>query len=168
MRKKLIDLLLKEDVSFRKVDPTFCNTFGYKIQGFAVFCQHVLGTSKEDVLEKMLAIKKRQNKENKLYMKLPKKENLFFEVRNGNKKLQLNKTYKYRLLDLDKTNVKLTQFKTGSEILKDIYYEDYFEYDNTKGFEFSNNGSFSYSLKRNDKPIDWNFWKPYEKLILEL
>lgn len=165
MKNKLLKLLLEEDVTFTKVDPEFCNTKGYTIQGFSCMSQHVLGNSKEEILQKMYDIKQEQKKEFKKYNLLPYLSDFLEDIRNG-KLIYLNRHYTVRKTEETNSYPTLTKTGLGREWLKELFYEMYFEIDYTKDVLETETG-FSFSLKRNSTEIDNLFWDKHKKLIEE-
>jgi hypothetical protein len=167
MKKKLLDLLLEEDVSFRKVDPNFCNTKGFSLCGFSIMSQHVLGNSKEEVLEKMYDIKKKKLIAIKKYNSLPSMEDFFESIRQG-KTLSYNRKYKVRKTGvIDHTfPYKLTDCRTGKDWLKELFYDTYFEFDPTQDVEVGN-GGISFKLRRNSVQIDDSLWEKHSELVIK-
>lgn len=165
MKNKLLKVLLEEDVTFTKVDPEFCNTKGYTLQGFSCMSQHVLGNSKEEILQKMYDIKQEQNRLFKKYNLLPYIADFLQDIKNG-KLIQYNRYYKVRKTKKTNSYPLLTETNLGKDWLKELFYNMYFEVDSTKGVEFTETG-FSFAMKRNNLEIDNSFWGKHEKLIDE-
>jgi hypothetical protein len=165
MKKKLLDLLLEEDVSFRKVDPDFCNTKGFSLRGFSIMSQHVLGNSKEEILEKMYDIKKKEIIACKKYNSLPSTEDFFEGIRQG-RVLSYHRKYKVRKTGTvnHTSTFKLTDCRTGEEWLRELFYDTYFELDPTQDVEVGGEG-FSFKLRRNSVQIDDRFWGKHSKLV---
>lgn len=163
MKNKLLKLLLEEGVTFRKVSPEFCNTKGYTLKGFSCMSQHVLGNSKEEILQKMYDIKQEQKRKLKKYNLLPYKLDFLEDIKNG-KLIQHNKNYTVRRTEITNNYPILTETKLGKDWLKELFYNMYFEVDNTKGIESTETG-LSLTLKRNNVKIDNSLWEKHKKLI---
>jgi len=163
MKNKLLKLLLEEDVTFTKVNPEFCNTKGYTLRGFSCMSQHVLGNSKEEILQKMYDIKQEQKRVFKKYNSLPYKSNFLQDIKNG-MLIQYNRRYSVRRTEKTNNYPILTETKLGKDWLKELFYDIYFEFDNTKDVIYEE-GGLSFSLKRNNLEIDNSFWGKHEKVI---
>ena len=168
MENKLLDLTLKEGVSFRKVDSNDVNTKGFCWQGFSVMSQHVLGNSKMEILKKMYEIRKKLKKERIRYNNLPSTKHLINDIKNG-KDIEYDTQYETKCTEKLGKGVyypQYTSIESGEELLCNLFMSTYYEIDFSKEPIFDGwNGKMSFSLKRNNLEIDNNFWGKHSKLV---
>ena len=168
MENKLLDLALKEGVSFRKVDSNDVNTKGFCWQGFSVMSQHVLGNSKMEILKKMYEIRKKLKKERIRYNNLPTMKHLINSIKNG-KDIEYDTQYEIRCTEKLGKGVYYPQYTnilSGEELLCSLFMNTYYEIDFSKEPTFDGwNGKMSFPLKRNNLEIDNNFWGKHSKLV---
>lgn len=160
MKAKLVRVLLDHDVTFRKTEQDNPNFEGYSLQGFSVMSQHVLGNSKEEILEKMWEKEKKLKKLCLEHNKLPERQEFLEAIRKG-KKISQFKDYTVRLGGMTNTWPLSTHKASGEEWLKEAFLNEYFD---RQWLPLETHG-LSYNLVRNKKEIDWNIWEPHRKLV---
>lgn len=160
MRKKLVEFLLSEDVVFGKVT-------NEKVEGFTLFgktntiYEKVFGNSKEEILEKMILIKKEHLKIDKL----PTKEEFIKEFKNGNLTIEENKLYRFKFSQFIGGLPTCIREEYGHNIIKEFYFNEYFYMDaSTHKFDYNTDCS-SFELVRRNNNIDWNILGRHKKLI---
>ena len=168
MKNKLLNLAVKEGVSFRKVDSNDANTKGFCWQGFSVMSQHVLGNSKMEILKKMYEIRKKLKKERIRYNNLPSTKHLINDIKNG-KDIEYDTQYETKCTEKLGKGVyypQYTSIESGEELLRNLFMSTYYEIDFSKEPNCDGwNGKISFSLKRNNLEIDNNFWGKHSKLV---
>lgn len=162
MKKEVEVLLLSGEIDFETREDKKIRVWLYPpVLG------EFIGNSKIEVLEQIIKRKKENKRKANAYFKLPNQEGFIDSIRRG-KKINVTKAYKIRTQDdLEYWQFNFhTESMLGEDWLHKIYYSDYFEMDSEIGWTYNKETeTSSYVLKRNKKEIDWNFWKPYKKLV---
>ena len=157
----IVELLLSGNI-------TFSDTKNGDLRGhiYPPSLGDFFGETKLEIAKKIIKKKVQNEKKMERYLQLPFINNFIKQIEDGCIIIIQNKNYITRTFEDDKYwqfNFN-TDTRKGKDWLHSIYCKNYIDYNFE---ELDRNGSMVYSMVRNNKSIDWNFWKTYEKLVLE-
>lgn len=168
MDDKLLDFMLEENVLF-DIGRDKESLYG-KAKSIIGY---VYGSSKKDILQKMIVLKKEQDENQKVITKLPTKEEVIASFLEGNMIIEIHKQYSWKD-ENDFTNLFERKNRRWGELLKEIYFSEFYFQDwgnfsyaivNSVKQWVSDRKDFSYTYERNEKPIDWSIWGKYADFL---
>lgn len=160
MRKGLVNFLSDYAVEFGKVTDEKVGDLCLYGRANTIY-EKVYGNSKEEILEKMILIKKEHSK----ILKLPLKEDFIKKFKNKELLIKESKLYRFktsRFIDDLPTDV---CEEYGRDILKELYFIEHFYVDFSGGEYDQTTERTSYKFFRRDNDVDWSIWGRHKKLV---